>query len=89
MTEIEIRPEDTAAIEKLCAAREKILQQLSQVIVGQNAYTLNLRENSLAVTEIAGHTAPIPANDLPGEAEARRLLIEHLRANGFDVSSLE
>ena len=33
----ELTGHDTAAIDKLCAAREKILHQLSQVIVGQYA----------------------------------------------------
>jgi hypothetical protein len=38
---------------------------------------------------IHSHTAPCPMDELPGAKEGRRLIIEHLRANGFDVSSLE
>jgi hypothetical protein len=60
-----------------------------QLVVCQNMYTLNLKYNYFSSGIVLGHTAPCPAEDLPSPKENRRIIIEHLRANGFDVSSLE
>jgi arylsulfatase A-like enzyme len=60
-----------------------------QAVVCQKMYTLNLRDTSFSETDVAGHTAPCPPADLPAPEAVRRLMIEHLRSNGFDVSSLE
>jgi hypothetical protein len=60
-----------------------------QLVVCQEMYTLNLESNYFTSRKVLNHTAPCPADDLPGLKENRRTIIEHLRANGFDVSSLE
>jgi len=60
-----------------------------QVVVCQNQYSLNLVNFYFSETKVDGHTAPCPADDLPALREIRMLMIEHLRVNGFDVSSLE
>jgi hypothetical protein len=60
-----------------------------QVIVCQEMDTLNMLNGRFLRKIIHSHTAPCPMDELPGAKEGRRLIIEHLRANGFDVSSLE
>jgi hypothetical protein len=60
-----------------------------QLVVCQEMYTLNLKYDYFSSGVVLNHTAPCPREDLPGPQASRRTIIEHLRANGFDVSSLE
>jgi len=58
------------------------------MIVGQRVYSIDLTNSALEVHDLAGHTAPYPEFDLPNAVEAGRLLIDHLRVNGWDVKGL-
>jgi hypothetical protein len=60
-----------------------------QVVVCQEMDTMILKDGSFYRGTVFSHTAPCLAEDLPSPEESRHLIIEHLRANGFDVSSLE
>lgn len=59
-----------------------------QVVVCQRMYTLDLNHNRWTEVDVAGHTAPCPLTELPTRAEVRQIVLDHLRENGFDVSSL-
>ncbi|MFN2298378.1 MAG: sulfatase-like hydrolase/transferase [Anaerolineales bacterium] len=60
-----------------------------QIVVCQEVNLMDLENIFFYQTDIADHTTPCPAGNLPSPDEGRRLIIEYLRANGFDVSSLE
>lgn len=51
-------------------------------------YELNVRENTLTVSEIQGHTSPCSEDECPDPEQVGRLLIEHLAENGYDTSSI-
>jgi arylsulfatase A-like enzyme len=59
------------------------------IAVCQRSFSLDLRTNAMTVSELSGHSAPCAESELPEPAEARRLIVEHLRENGYDVSSLD
>lgn len=59
-----------------------------QVVVCQEMYTLDLNNDKWSQVEVAGHTAPCQAGDLPDQARVRTIMLEHLTANGFDISTL-
>ena len=54
----------------------------------QNSFKLNLKTGRIRQVKVPGHTAPCPEEDLFTLDEARNHLVEHLRENGYDVSSL-
>ena len=60
-----------------------------QVVVCQEMDTLVLRSGDFYRSTISDHTAPCLMEDLPSPDESRRLILEYLRDNGYDVSSLE
>jgi hypothetical protein len=60
-----------------------------QVVVCQKMARLTLNINLYSELAVFDHTAPCPAADLPDKNAVRAIMVEHLRANGFDVSSLE
>jgi phosphoglycerol transferase MdoB-like AlkP superfamily enzyme len=60
-----------------------------QVVVCQEMDTLTVGDGLLYRNTVSDHTAPCPEDGLPSPEESRWLIIEHLRAYGFDVSSLE
>ena len=60
-----------------------------QVVICQKMYTLELHSKNWTETDVNGHTAPCKTADLPDSTHVRQIAVEHLRANGFDVSSLK
>ena len=58
------------------------------VTVCHKFYGLNLKDKTFLVSDIKGHTAPCEASELPSQAEARDYIVNHLRENGYDVSSI-
>jgi hypothetical protein len=58
------------------------------VLICGRWYGLDLPSNEMYIGDSVGHTAPCAANDMPSEAEARRIITNHLEKAGFDVSSL-
>jgi len=59
------------------------------VVLCHRSHWFELQGNTLLTSEVAGHTAPCSDAELPSPAEVRQLVIEHLRATGYDVTSLE
>jgi hypothetical protein len=59
-----------------------------QVVVCQKMYKLDLTTKVFTESLVNGHTAPCNENELPTSAEVRAVLLEHLRVNGFDISTL-
>jgi len=59
-----------------------------QLTVCQKMWTVYLDSLEWASAEVPGHTAPCQQNDLPDEQAAHKIVIEHLRQNGFDVGKL-
>jgi len=51
-------------------------------------YQLNLRRTVFSKGVVESHTAPCNPSRRPQDAEVRRFLVDHLRENGYDVSSL-
>ncbi len=60
-----------------------------QVVICQKMARLELNINYYSELAVFDHTAPCPAADLPDKNAVRAVMVEHLRAYGFDVSSLE
>jgi hypothetical protein len=60
-----------------------------QIVICQKLYTLTLSTNQLSESDVSGHTAPCNENTLPNGTQVRRIMLDHLRTYGFDVSSLE
>ena len=58
------------------------------MIVGQRVYTLDLTQPAIEIHDLADHTAPSGEDDLPTEAAAGRILVDHLRERGWDVGGL-
>ncbi len=54
----------------------------------QHSYKLTLKNGIIRQSEVPGHTAPCPVEQLMTRQEARSTIVEHLRENGYDVSSL-
>ena len=52
-------------------------------------YELDLATQSLTRGEVAGHTAPCPAEEVLTADEAYGLMVRYLRENGFEVEGLE
>jgi hypothetical protein len=52
-------------------------------------YTFTLETRRLVKAPVDGHTATCPMQDLPSDAQVLELILNHLRSNGFDVSTLE
>jgi hypothetical protein len=59
-----------------------------QVVVCQKMYTLELEHKWWTVAYVYGHTARCNATDLPDTDQVHQIMVDHLRSNGFDVSSL-
>ncbi|MBN2368986.1 MAG: sulfatase-like hydrolase/transferase [Vicinamibacteria bacterium] len=59
------------------------------VAICQRTFSLDLQMNVIAVSDLSGHSAPCDESDLPQPAEAKRMIVAHLRENGYDVSSLD
>jgi hypothetical protein len=60
-----------------------------QVVVCQRMYILNLTNHQWSESGVEGHTHPCALSDLPTSGQVRKMMLDHLRSNGFDVSSLE
>ena len=58
------------------------------MIVGQRVYTLDLTHPALEIHDLTDHTAPSSEDDLPNAETAGRILVDHLREKGWDVSGL-
>ena len=54
-----------------------------------NYYELDLERLLLDVSDIEGHTAPCPEEELPDPQEIGRAIVEHLHRNGYDTSSIK
>jgi len=59
------------------------------VIICQRWYELDLTKNVLRYSEIKGHTSPCSEGDSPDPEEIERFIVEHLKQNQWDVSSLK
>jgi hypothetical protein len=57
-------------------------------VVCQKMYTLELEQKSWTVAYVYGHTSPCLASDLPDTTQVKSIMVDHLRSNGFDVTSL-
>jgi hypothetical protein len=60
-----------------------------QVVVCRTMYTLELNTERWSEQPVIGSTAACEPDELPTSSQVRQLILEHLRQNGFDVSSLE
>ena len=60
-----------------------------QVVICQKMWTVNLSTQDWSTATVGGHTTPCKAKDLPDQKAVRKLVREHLKQNGFDVSRLE
>jgi hypothetical protein len=58
------------------------------MVVGQRVYKLDLVDPGLSVQDLADHTAPLPASELPSAQQAGEILVNHLRDRGWDVAGL-
>ncbi len=52
-------------------------------------FMLNLDESTLMISNIKGHTAPCSEKDVPDPQKIGQIIIDHLRENGYDTSSIE
>jgi hypothetical protein len=59
-----------------------------QAVVCQKMYKLDLTTKVFTGSVVKGHTAPCNEDELPTSADVRAVLLEHLRVNGFDISTL-
>ena len=60
-----------------------------QAVICQKMYVLELGSERWSETQVVGSTARCGPEELPSRAQVRGIMLEHLRSNGFDVSSLE
>ncbi len=58
------------------------------VDICHKSYRLNLKNNVFSVSEIIGHTAPCDNSEMPDNAQVKYYIVNHLRENGYDVSSI-
>jgi hypothetical protein len=58
------------------------------VVICHRSFRLELPSNKLWPSEVSGHTAPCADEEIPDPAEVRALIVDHLRENAYDVSSL-
>ena len=59
------------------------------VIICHRWYELDLTKKVLRYSEIKGHTSPCKEGDSPGPEEIERFIVDHLKINQWDVSSLK
>jgi arylsulfatase A-like enzyme len=59
------------------------------MVVCDKVFTLDVTTNAMSVDHVAGVTTPCDATDIPDGAVARGSLVQHLREQGYDVSSLQ
>ncbi|MFZ5876249.1 MAG: sulfatase-like hydrolase/transferase [Nitrospirota bacterium] len=59
------------------------------MVVCDKAFKLDVTTNTLSVDSVAGVTTPCDASDVPDVAVAREYLVQHLREQGYDASSLQ
>ncbi|MBN1165172.1 MAG: sulfatase-like hydrolase/transferase [Candidatus Krumholzibacteriota bacterium] len=52
-------------------------------------FNLKLNKSMLIVSDIKGHTWPCTEDEIPDARQVERLLLDHLAANGYDISSLK
>ncbi len=58
------------------------------VVVRNVFYELDLGKNILTVSKVKGHTDPAGEGELLSPEEAGKIIIDHLRENRYDVSSI-
>jgi arylsulfatase A-like enzyme len=58
------------------------------MIVGQRVYSLDLVHPGLTVHDLSDHTSPLLESDLPTAESAGKILVDHLRERGWDVTGL-
>lgn len=58
------------------------------VIYCNKTFELYLERSRLVVSTIEGHTSPCDSMDIPNPKEIGQSIIDHLRENGYDVSSI-
>ncbi len=58
-------------------------------IVCQRAYRLDLDARRMRVDDLESHTASCDPFELPGAEEVELEIVDHLRANGYDVTELD
>jgi hypothetical protein len=59
------------------------------VFYHQKLYKLLLKKCVLTISDIEGHTAPCGEEELPDPQEIGRMIIDHLKENGYDTSSIK
>jgi arylsulfatase A-like enzyme len=57
--------------------------------VCQRLAQLDVTSNTFSTSNASGHTAPCGESELPDDSTIRREIVNHLRSNGYDVSSLQ
>jgi hypothetical protein len=60
-----------------------------QVAVSDRLYRLDLRTREIHTARLDGHTAPLDDREPPSPDAIRRIIVDHLRNNGYDVTSLD
>jgi len=63
--------------------------KIVQYIVCQRYYALNVQENKLTTSSVAGHTAPCDEKSLPQDNDIRQKILAYLEQYGYDISSLK
>jgi hypothetical protein len=60
-----------------------------QVVICQKMYTLNLGSDKLTESDVKNFPAPCQTEELPGIDQVRQVIQDHLKSNGFDISTLK
>ena len=60
-----------------------------QVVVGHRLYRLDLQTMDVDTSSLDGHTAPVHDAELPSIDQMRRIIVDHLRKNGYGVTSVK
>jgi hypothetical protein len=59
------------------------------MVICQRWYSVDTTALTWQIETIPGYPTPCEANALPSDRQAQQMLLEQLRADGFDVSSLK
>jgi len=58
------------------------------VIICHKVFKLDLRKKVLLTSEVTGHTSPCNNHYIPDDIEIKRYIVNHLKKNGYDISSI-
>jgi hypothetical protein len=58
------------------------------MVICQKSYSVDTAQLTWSVSDVPGESSQCNPNDIPSEAQAKQMLLNRLKADGFDITSL-